>query len=105
MTCGTMAGETPFKYTVTFCVEVDSQETLEAAVEYFMRRLEGGLVGYTCGPQTCICEVVVEWGGGWLKVRTCAERAAYAVAKLLVRAYAWLGGRAIQVVKCEEYTP
>jgi hypothetical protein len=99
-----MAGEAPFKYTATFCVEIDSQEALEAAVEYVMRRLEGGLVGYVCGPQACVCRAEVEWSGGWLTVRTCAERAAYAVAKLLVRAYTWLGGRAIQVIKCEEYT-
>jgi hypothetical protein len=91
------------KYVATFCVETDSPEALEAAVEYVMKRLGGGLVGYACGSQACICEVEVEWGGSWLAVRVCAERAAYAVAKRLVTAYTWLGGKAIQVVKCEEY--
>jgi hypothetical protein len=52
----------------------------------------------------CVCEVEVEWGGGWFTVKTCAERAAYAVAKLLVRAYTWHGGKTIQVVKHKEYT-
>jgi hypothetical protein len=105
MTYGrTTAREAPLKYAATFCVEADSQEALEAAVEYVMRRFKGGLVGYACGPQACICGVEVEWGGGWFTVRTCAEHAAYAVAKLLVRAYKWFGGKAMQVVKHEEYT-
>jgi hypothetical protein len=46
----------------------------------------------------------VEWGGDWLAVKTCTEHAAYAVAKLLVRAYTWLGGKLIQVVKCKKQT-
>ena len=95
---------TPLKYIAVFYVEADSREALEAAVAYAMMRLDGGLVGYVCGLQACFCKAELEWGGGWLTVRTCAERAAYAVAKLLVRAYTWLGGKAIQVVKCEEYT-
>ena len=89
-------------YAATFYVEADSRETLKAAVEYVMSRLGGGLIGYVCGPQACLCVAEVEWGGGWLAVRTCSERAALAVAKLLVRAYAWLGGKAVQVVKYEE---
>jgi len=94
-----MIKEAPLKYTVVFYVEADNCEALEAAVEYVMRRLEGGLVGYACDPHACICKVEVEWGGGWLVVRTCTERAAYTVAKLLVTAYTWLGGKAVQVVR------
>jgi len=71
-------------------------------VEYVMMRLGSGLVGYSCGLRACLCGVEVEWDGGWLTVKTCAESAAHAVAKLLVRAYTWLGGGAIQVVKYEE---
>jgi hypothetical protein len=98
-----MIEKASIKYAAAFCVEADSQETLEAAAAYVMKRLEGGLVGYACGAQACACRAEVEWGGGWLTVKTCAEQAAYAVAKLLVRAYTWLGGRAIQAVRCEEY--
>jgi hypothetical protein len=98
-----MTEEMPPKYAATFCVEADSQEALEVAVEYVMRRMSSGWVGYACGPQACICKVEVKWGGGCLAVRTCTEHVAYAVAKLLVRAYAWFGGKAIQVVRCEEY--
>ena len=105
MTCRkAVAREAPLEYAAAFCVEADSQEALEAAVEYVMKCLGSGLVGYACGPQACICEVEVEWGGGWLAVKTCTEHAAYAVAKLFVRAYMWFGGRAIQVVKCGEQT-
>ena len=86
-------------YAATFYVEADDQEALEAAVEYVMMRLGSGLVGYSCGPHACLCGVEVEWGGGLLAVKTCSERAAFAVAKLLVRAYTWLGGKAVQVVK------
>ena len=100
-----MVREAALKYIATFYVEADDQEALEAAVEYVMRRLGSGLVGYSCGPYACLCRVEVEWGGGWLTVKTCAESAAYAVAKLLVRAYTWLGGGAIQVVKYEERAP
>jgi hypothetical protein len=77
---------------------------LEAAVEYVVRRLKGNLVGYACGPYNCVCRVELERGGDWFAVRTCAEQAAYAVAKLLIEAYSWFGGRAIQVVKCGEQT-
>jgi hypothetical protein len=94
-----MIREAPLRYTATFYVEADSREALEAAVEYVMMRLGGGLVGYSCGPHACLCGVEVEWGGGLLAVKTCSERAASAVAKLLVRAYTWLGGKAVQVVK------
>ena len=100
-----MIKNTPPKYAVTFYVEADSQEVLKAAVEYVMKRMSIGLVGYSCGPQACACRAEVEWGGGWLTVRTCAEQAAYSVAKLLVTAYTRLGGKAIQVVRCEECRP
>jgi len=99
-----MIKNAPLKYAAIFHVEADNYEALEAAVAYAMKRLEGGLVGYACGLQACLCKAELEWSGGWLTVRTCAERAAYTVAKLLVRAYTWFGGKAIQVVKCEEYT-
>jgi len=105
MTCRrAVAREAPLEYAAAFCIEADSQEVLEAAVEYVMKRLGSGLVGYACVPHACICEVEVEWGGGWLAVKTCTEHAAYAVAKLLVRAYTWLGGKLIQVVKCKKQT-
>jgi len=100
-----MIEKASIKYAATFCVEADSQEALEAAVEYVMRRMSSGLVGCACGPQACACRAEVEWGGGWLTVRTCAEQAAYSVAKLLVTAYTRLGGKAIQVVRCEECRP
>lgn len=100
MICGrTSAGETSLKYVAAFYVEADSQEALKSAVEYVLRRLEGGLVGYTCGAQACICEVEAAWDGTVLTVRTYAECIVYAVAKLLVKAYTWLGGKAIQVVR------
>jgi len=99
-----MIKNAPPKYAGIFFVEADNYEALEAAVGYVMKRLEVGWVGYTCGLQACICAVEVEWGGGWFTVRTCAERAAYAVAKLLLRAYTWFGGKTIQVVKYEERT-
>jgi len=87
----------PPKY--VFYVAAESRETLEAAVAYVMRRLGRGSAGYACGTQACLCEVEVEWDGSQLTVRTCTERTAYAVAELLVRAYTWLGGKAIQVVR------
>ena len=80
------------EYVVVFYVEAESQEALEAAVAYVMKRLGGGAQAY-------VCAVEVEWGGGWLAVKACAEYTAYAVAKLLVTAYTWLGGKAIQVVR------
>jgi phage major head subunit gpT-like protein len=82
-----------------FYVEAESREALEAAVAYVMRRLGRGFVGYACGMQACLCEVEVEYDGNQLTVKTCTESTAYAVIKLLVRAYAWLGGKAIQVVR------
>jgi hypothetical protein len=91
-----MSRGAPPKDIVVFYVEAESQEALETAVAYVMRRLGGG---YACGAQACICEVEAEWGGGWLAVKTCTEHAAYAVARLLVTAYTWLGGKAIQVVR------
>jgi len=80
-------------YAATFYVEADDYE---AAVDYIMRRLGGGLAGYSCGPHACLCRVEVKWDGSLLAVKTCA---ALAVAKLLVRAYARLGGKAVQVVR------
>jgi hypothetical protein len=100
-----MIKNAPPKYAATFCVEADSRGALEVAVEYVMKRLEGGLVGHACGLQSCVCKVEVEWDGAVLAVKTCTERTAYAVAKLLVMAYTWLGGKAIQVIKHEEQTP
>jgi hypothetical protein len=103
------AVDASLKYTAVFYVEADSQEALEAAVEYFMKRLGGGLVGYSCGLQACFCRVEVKWGvyvedgGSWLAVKTRTERAAYAAVKLLIEAYNWFGGKAIQVVKYEEH--
>jgi len=99
-----MIKNTPPKYAVTFYVETDSQEVLKAALEYVMRRMSIGWVSYSCGPQACICRGEVEWDNTRLTVKTCTERAAHAVAKLLVRAYTWLGGKLIQVVKYEEQT-
>jgi hypothetical protein len=102
MTGRIMIKEAPLKYTAVYYVEADSYETLEAAVDYVMRRLGSGLVGYACGPYACLCEVEVEWNGNWLKVRSCTKQAARAVAKSLINAYIWLGGKEIQVVKYGE---
>ena len=94
-----MVRETPLKYVATFYVEADNYEALEAAVEYVMMRLGSGLVAYPCGGQACLCRVEVKWDGSRLAVEACAERAAHAVAELLIRAYTWLGGKAVQVVR------
>jgi len=86
-------------YAAAFYVEADSQEALGAAVDYVMRRLGGGFVAYVCGPRACLCRVEVKWDGSRLEVEACSERAAFAVAKLLIRAYTWFGGKAVQVVR------
>jgi hypothetical protein len=93
-----MIQEASLKYTVVYFVEADSYETLEAAVEYVARRFGSGLVGYACGPYACFCEVEVKWSGNWLTVRSCTKQAARALAKSLIDAYIWLGGKEIQVV-------
>jgi hypothetical protein len=87
------------KYAAAFYVEADDQEALAAAVDYVMRRLGGGFVAYACGAQACLCQVEVKWDGSRLAVEACAERAARAVAELLIRAYTWFGGKAVQVVR------
>jgi len=92
----------PLKYTVVYYVEADSYETLESAVEYVARRLENGKVVYACGLYVCFCKTVLERNDNWLTVRSCMKRAAYAVAKSLIDAYIWLGGKEIQVVKYGE---
>jgi hypothetical protein len=100
-----MIREMPLKYVVVYYVEADSYETLKAAVEYVARRLENSKVVYACGPYACFCRTEVEWSGNWLKVRSCTKQAVRAVAKWLIEAYTWLGGKEIQVVKYGEYTP
>ena len=95
-----MIKKAPLKYAVTFCVEADSYEALEAAVEYVARRLEVGKVVYACGRHACVCRTELEWGGSWLAVRSCMKRAVHAAAKLLVEAYSWFGGKSIQLIQC-----
>jgi hypothetical protein len=100
-----MIKEAPLKYTAVFYVEADSRETLETAVEYVARRLEIGKVVYACGPYVCVCKTELEWDGTRLTVKSCIKRAVHAAAKLLVEAYGWFGGKAIQLIKYKEYTP
>jgi hypothetical protein len=97
-----MIKEAPLRYTAVYYVEADSYETLKAAVDYVMRRLENSKVVYACGPYVCFCRTEVEWSGNWLTVRSCTKQAARAVAKSLINAYIWLGGKEIQVVKYGE---
>jgi hypothetical protein len=100
-----MFKEAPLRYTATFYVEADSREALEAAIEYVSKYMADGVVGYVCGPYACVCKAKIEWDGVRLTVRSCLKRTAHVVAKLLVEAYGWFGGKAIQIVKCEEYRP
>jgi len=100
-----MIKEAPLKYTAVFYVEADSRETLEAAVEYVARRMEISKAVYACGPYVCVCKTELEWGDTWLTVKSCMKRAVHAAAKLLVEAYGWFGGKAIQLIKYKEYTP
>jgi hypothetical protein len=97
-----MTRKMPLKYVATFYVEADSYEALEAAVEYVARRLGSGKILYACGPYACFCKTELEWGGGWLTIRSCMRRAVHAAAKLLIEAYGWFGGKSIQLVKHAE---
>ena len=98
-----MFREAPLRYVVTFCAEADSREALEAAVEYVSKYLADGWVGYVCGPYVCVCKAEAEWDGERLTVKTCTKRSVRVVAKLLVKAYAWYGGKTMQLVNCGEY--
>jgi len=100
-----MIKKAPLRYTATFYVEADSREALEAAIEYVAKHVADGWVMYACGPYVCACRAEIEWDGGRLTVRSCLKRTARVVAKLLVEVYNWFGGKAIQVVKCENYKP
>jgi len=100
-----MFREAPLKYVVTFHVEVDTKEALEAAVEYVAKHIAGGWVGYVCGPYACVCKAKLEWDGSRLTVRSCVKRTAHVVAKLLIKAYVQRGGKSIRLIKCEEYRP
>jgi hypothetical protein len=64
-----------------------------------------GKAVYACGPYVCVCKTELEWGDTWLTVKSCMKRAVHAAAKLLVEAYGWFGGKAIQLIKYKEYTP
>jgi hypothetical protein len=100
-----MIREVAPKYVAVFRVEADSREALEAAVKYVAKHVEDGVAAYACGPYLCTCNVEVEWDGMWLTVRSCKRRTAHIVAKWLLKAYAWYGGKSIRLVKCEEYKP
>jgi len=100
-----MIKEAPLKYTAVFYVEADSREVLEAAVDYVVKYVADGVVGYVCGPYACVCKIALEWDGTHLTVKSYKKRTAHIVAKLLVKAYSWYGGKSIRLVKCEEYKP
>jgi len=97
--------EVPPKYAITFYIEADSREALEAAVKYVMEHVEGDIAMYACGRHVCLCKVRLEWDGSQLTVRSCVKLAVRVIAKRLVKAYVWHGGRSIRLVKCEEYRP
>jgi len=98
-----MFREASLKYVVTFRVEADTKEALEAAVEYVAKHMADGWVAYVCSPYVCTCKAKVEWDGTRLTVKTCTKRSVRVVAKWLLKAYAWYGGKTIQLAKCEEY--
>jgi hypothetical protein len=98
-----MIKEAPLKYTAVFYVEADRREALEAAVKYVMEHVKDGVVMYACGHSVCVCKVELEWDGSRLAVKSCKKRTAHIVARWLLKAYSWHGGRSIQLVKCEEY--
>jgi len=98
-----MFREIPLKYVVAFRVEADSREALEAAVEHVAKDLADGWVARICGPHVCACRAKVEWDGERLTVKTCTKHSVRAVAKRLLKAYAWYGGKTIQLVKCGEH--
>jgi hypothetical protein len=100
-----MIREAPLRYTATFYVEADNFKALEAAVAYVAKHMSSGWVVYACGPYICTCKAKIEWDGSRLTVRSCLKRTLSIVAKLLVKAYAWYGGKAIQIVRCETYKP
>ncbi len=94
-----MIREAPLRYAAVFYVEADNHEALKAAVEYVAKRMEIGKIVYACGPYACFCRTELEWDGERLTVKSCMKRAVRAAVKLLVEAYSWLGGKAIQVVR------
>ncbi len=100
-----MIRKAPLKYVAVYCVKFDNAEAFAKALEYVVNRLEIGKVVYACGVHVCVCNTKVEWDGERLTVRSCMKRAVDAAAKLLIRAYTWLGGKVIQVVKCGEQAP
>jgi len=100
-----MIREASLRYAATFYVEADSREALEAAVKYVMEHVKDGVAMYACGRYVCVCKVKLEWDGNQLTVRSCKKRAAHVVAKWLLKAYSWYGGKSIRLVKCEEYKP
>jgi len=100
-----MIREAPLRHAATFYIEADSQEALEAAVKYVMEYVKDGGAMYACGRHVCVCEVRLEWDGSRLTVRSCMKRTARTVARWLLKAYVWHGGRSIRLVKCEEYRP
>jgi hypothetical protein len=100
-----MIREAPLKYVATYCIEADSREALEKAVEYAARRFEIGKVVFACGPyHACFCHIRLEWDGERLTVRTCMKRSIYSAVELVRQAYSWFGGKSIRIIKCEEYT-
>jgi hypothetical protein len=100
-----MIREASLRYVATFRVEADSREALEAAVRYVAKHVGDGAAMYACGSYLCICNVKVEWDGTQLTVRSCKKSTARVVAKWLLKAYAWYGGKSIRLIKCEEYKP
>jgi hypothetical protein len=101
-----MIKEAPLKYTVTFYVEANRREALEAAVKYVMEHVKDGVAMYACGRSVCVCNAKVEWdGNNKLTVKSCLKRTANIVARWLLKAYVWHGGGSIRLVKCEEYKP
>ncbi len=100
-----MIREAPLRHVITFRVEADSREALEAAVAYVVKHMEDGVAAYACGPYVCVCSVKVEWDGTWLTVKSCKKSTARIVAKWLLKAYAWYGGKSIRLVKYENYWP
>ena len=101
-----MIKQAPLRYTITFHVEADNREALEAAVEHVMKYLADSIIGYVCGLYICACKAEIVWdGNGRLTVRSCLRRTARAVAKMLIEAYVRHGGKSIRLVRCEEFSP
>ena len=93
-----MIREAPLRYAAAFYVEADNCEALRAAVEYVAKRMEIGKVVYACDGYVCVCRTELEWDGERLVVKSCMRRAVHAAVKLLIEAYGWFGGKAMQVV-------